>query len=421
MKKLAIYAMSILTVFALTACGSKKAEEAPKAEAEAAVVEVKPEDGAKLVVWESSGVEGDFMKMAAKKFEEKYKVPVQYEEVKMADTLSKLTQDGPSGVGADIFVFPHDRMGEGISAGLIMENLTSSDKVKANFMDAAVQASTNNGKIMAWPLAIETYALFYNKELLPNGVKTFEELIEFGKTFTNKKENKYGIFWEAANGYYSYAFMAADGGYLFGNNGTDAKDIGIANDGSVKGIENMIKLKEISSTNSGDINYATMMGLFQEGKSATMINGPWALGDLKKAGTKYGVMALPTFGGKNLKSFSGIRLAGVSTYSKFPKAAQLFAEFITSEEMLLERFKMTGQIPPMKALLDAPEIAGNADVKPFLEQAQYAVPMPAIPEMKYYWAPVGAAIAEAWDGKTTVKQALDTAKKTLEEAISLGK
>lgn len=419
MKKLAIYAMSILTVFALTACGGKKEAEAPKEEA-AAVVEVLPEEGAKLVVWESKGPEGEFMAMAAKKFEEKYKVPVQYEEVNMADSLTKLGQDGPSGVGADVFVFPHDRLGEGIAAGLIMENLTSGDKVKANFMDAAATAAQKDGKVMAWPLAIETYALFYNKDVLPNAPATFEELIEFGKGFTNKKENKFGIFWEATNGYYAHAFFAADGGYVFGKNGSDAADIGIANDGAVKGIENMVKLKDISATNSGDINYGTMMGLFQEGKAATMINGPWALGDLKKAGTNYGVVALPTFGGKNLKSFSGVRLAAVSTYSKFPKAAQLFADFMTSEEMLLERFKITGQIPPMKALLNAPEIANNADVKPFLEQAQYAVPMPAIPEMKYYWAPMGAALAEAWDGKVAVKASLENALKTMKEAISLG-
>ena len=419
MKKLAIYAMSILTVFALTACGGKKEAEAPKEEAPA-VTEVKPEDGAKLIVWESEGVEGDFMVMAAKKFEEKFGVPVQYEAVKMADTLSKLTQDGPSGVGADVFAFPHDRLGEGMAAGLIMENLTSGDKVKTNFMDAAVIASTSGEKVMAWPLAIETYALFYNKDILANAPATFEELIEFGKGFTNKKQNKYGIFWEAANAYYAHAFLAADGGYIFGANGTDSKDVGIANEGSVRGIENMVKLREISATNSGDISVSTMMGLFQEGKAATIINGPWALGDLKKAGTNYGVAALPTFGGKHLKSFSGVRLVGVSTYSKFPKAAQLFADFITSEEMLLERFKITGQIPPMKALLNAPEIANNADVKPFLEQAQYAVPMPAIPEMKYFWAPMGAALAEAWDGKTDAKTALDTALKTMQEAISLG-
>lgn len=420
MKKLAIYAMSILTVFALTACGSKKAEEAPKAEA-AATTEVKPEDGAKLVAWESKGPEGEFMAMAAKKFEEKYKVPVTYEEVNMTDALTKLGQDGPSGVGADVFVLPHDRLGEGVAAGLIMENLTSADQVKNNFMDAAVTAASKDGKIMAWPLAIETYALYYNKDVLPEGPKTFEDLIAFGKTFTNKKQNKFGIFWEAANAYYGQAFLGLEGGYVFGKNGSDAKDIGVANDGAVKGLEAMLKLKEISADKSGDINYGTMMGLFQEGKTATMINGPWALGDLKKAGTKYGVVPLPTFNGKNLPSFSGVRIAAVSTYSKFPKAAQLFADFITSKEMLLERFKMTGQIPPMKELLNAPEIAGNADVKPFLEQAQYAVPMPAIPEMKYFWSPVGAALAEAWDGKTAPKKALETAKKTIEEGISLGK
>ncbi len=91
MKKLMIYAMSILTVFALVGCGAKK-EEAPKAEA-AATTEVKPEDGAKLIVWESKGPEGEFMAMAAKKFQEKFGVPVQYAEVNMTDALTKLGQD----------------------------------------------------------------------------------------------------------------------------------------------------------------------------------------------------------------------------------------------------------------------------------------------------------------------------------------
>lgn len=421
MKKLAIYAMSILTVFALTACGGKKEAEAPKEEAAPVVAEVKPEEGAKLIVWDSKGAEGDFMMVAAKKFEEKYGVPVVYEEVTHTDSLGKLGQDGPSGVGADVFAFPHDKLGEAVASGLIMENLISSDRVKGAFMDAALIASTNQGKIMVWPLAIETYALFYNKDVLPNGPATFEELIEFGKGFTNKKQNKFGIFWESANAYFGHAFLAMDGGYVFGQNNTDAKDIGLSNEGAVKGLENMLKLKEISVDKSGDINYGAMMGLFQEGKAATMINGPWALADLKKAGTKFGVVPLPTFEGKHPKSFSGVRLLGVSTYSKYPKAAQLFADFVASEEMLLERFKMTGQIPPMKALLNAPEIANNEEVKPFLDQAQYAVPMPAIPETRYFWEPIASALAETWDGKATPKVALENAVKTIKEGISLAK
>ena len=419
MKKLMIYAVSILTVFALTACSSKKEVKVKKENPK--VVEVLPEDGAKLLVWDSKGPEGEFMAMAAKKFQEKYKVPVTYEEVTHTDSVGKLGQDGPSGIGADVFALPHDKLGEAVAAGLVMENLTSADKVKENFMDAAVIASTNKDKIMAWPMAIETYALYYNKDILPEGPKTFEELITFGKSFTNKKQNKFGIFWEAANAYYGHAFLAMNGGYVFGANGTDSKDIGIANENSVKGLENMLKLKEISVDKSADINYGAMMGLFQEGKAATMINGPWALSDLRKAGTKFGVVALPTFEGNHLKSFSGVRILGVSSYSKYPKAAQLFADFVTSKEMLLERFKMTGQIPPMKALLNEPEIANNADVKPFLDQAQYAVPMPAIPEIRYFWDPTAAALAEAWDGKATPKSALETALKTMKEAMTLAK
>lgn len=417
MKKLVIYAMAVLTVFTLTACGEKKAAEAPKDEA--VVTEIIPEEGAKLVVWDSKGPEGDFMMMAAKKFQEKYNVPVIYEEVGSIDSLTKLGQDGPAGVGADVFTFPHDRLGEGVAAGLIMENLISADKIKDEFMDGAIMASENNGKIMGWPVSVETYALYYNKDIISEAPKTFEEIIEFGKKFTNKKENKYGIFWEVSNAYYSTAFLQMNGGYIFGKNGSDAKDIGIDNDGAVKGIENLLKLKEISADNSGDANVGTMMGLFQQGDVAAMITGPWGIKDLKASGTNFGIVPLPTFDNKHPISFSGIKVVGVSTYSKYPQAAQLFADFITSKEMLLERFKMTGQIPPMKALLNEPEIANNQEVKPFLEQAQYSVPMPSIPEMKYYWVPVKAALSEIWDGKAQPKASLEKAVKAMQEAMAM--
>lgn len=394
----------------------------PKAEVkESSSNEIKPEDGATLRVWESKGPEGDFMVYAGKKFEEKYGIPVQYEEVNNIDSLTRLGQDGPAGVGADVFVFSHDRMGEGISAGLVMENLVSSDEIKTNFMDAAVVAATRDNKVMAWPLAIETYAMFYNKDVLPKGPETFEELIKFGKDFTDKKNNQFGIFWECGNAYYGHAFLAMDGGYVFGKGGTDPEDIGIGNKGAVEGLEKMLELKPISIQTSGDVTYSTMMGLFQEGKAATIINGPWAIGDLKKSGTNYGIVPLPTFDGKNLNSFSGVRLAGVSTYSKYPKAAQLFAKFITSDDMMLERYKMTGQIPPVKSLLSAPEIADNGDVRPFLEQAMHSTPMPSIPEIKYFWTPVAAALVESWDGKAEPEKALDSAVVTMKEAINLAK
>lgn len=419
MKKFMFYVMAVLSLFALVACGGKKGET--KQAGETTQTKIVPEEGAKLIVWEALLGNEEYQKFVAQKFEEKYGVPVEFEGAEMTESITRLAQDGPAGTGADVIMFPHDRLGEALSAGLIMENLISADRIRNDFMDAASIAATANGKIMAWPIAIETYALYYNKDVLAKVPGTFEELIEFGKGFTDKRQNKYGIFWDIPNGYFAHAFLAMDGGYVFGSNGSDAKDIGLNTDGAVRGIENMVKLKEISVSNSGDAGYATMMGLFQEGKAATMINGPWAIGDLNKAGVNFGVAPFPSFDGKNLKPFSGVKLAGVSTYSKYPRAAQLFADFMTSEEMLFERYKKSEIIPPHRNLLNNSEILGNPNVGPFLQQAQFAIPMPAIAEIKYFWSPFGAALAESWDGKVSPKVALDTAKKTMEEAISLNK
>ena len=90
------------------------------------------------------------------------------------------------------------------------------------------------------PLAMETYALFYNKDLLPTAPDSFEKLIEATKSLTNKGAQKFGILFEPANFYFSYAFLSADGGYVF-KNGTDVNDMGLNNDGAVKGLEAMLK------------------------------------------------------------------------------------------------------------------------------------------------------------------------------------
>lgn len=407
-----------LGMLVLVACGGAKEAEKTETAAAPAVTEVKPEEGAKLIVWESKGPETDFLVEAAKEFTTKYNVPVEFKEVAMTETLTQLGTDGPAGTGADVLVFPHDRLGTAISSGLLLENLVSADRVNSEFMDAAVNASKFDGKSYGFPLGIETYALFYNTELLPEGVKTMEELIEKTKPMTDRKNNKFGLLWETANTYYAQAFLGSQGGYIFGKNGSDAQDIGINSDAAVAGITDMLKLKDISVEKTTDVNYNVMTGLFNEGKVAAIINGPWGVADTVKSGVKFAIAPLPTMNGKNLTSFSGVRMMGVSAFSKYPQAASLFADFITSKEMLLKRYEITKQIPPVKALLEAEEIKNNALVAPFLQQAQFAVPMPAIPEMNYVWGIVQAAVVDAWDNGVAVKEALDKQAVVLKDQIA---
>lgn len=65
----------------------------------------------------------------------------------------------------------------------------------------------------------------------------------------------------------------------------------------------------------------------------------------------YGVIPIPTLNGEKPRTFSTVRLAIVTSYSPYPKAAQLFADFLTTNEMLLKRYEMTNSLPPVPELM----------------------------------------------------------------------
>ena len=125
--------------------------------------------------------------------------------------------------------------------------------------------------------------------------------------------------------------------------------------------------------------------------------------------------------GETPKSFSGIKAYYVNSYSKYPEAATLLAQFASSEEMLLKRYEMTGQLPPKNSLLENDTIKQDEVSMAFLEQAQNAVPMPNIPEMQAVWGPMETAYTAIWNDGMDPKKALDAAYEQIEDAISTQK
>lgn len=428
MKKFLSFLLIAVLVFSLVGCGAKEEPtqnnnqnetSQENTSQESTSNELTPEPGAKLVVWESEGSESEWIQYVAEKFTEKYGVEVTYEAVSNVDAKNKLATDGPAGVGADVFVAPHDHTGELVASGLVQPNDITADRVRNDFMKAAADGVSFEGQVYGYPLAIETYALFYNKDLVSKAPETYEEIIEFAKTYNNPDENKYALMWDVANAYFSHSFIAGSGGYVFGNGGTNKDDVGLNSKGAVEGAKFMVSLKEILPLNSADTNYQIMDGLFSEGKAAMIINGPWAVRGYQDAGVNFGIAPLPKLpGGKHPASFSGIRSMFVSSYTKYPNAAKLFAKFATSDEMLLKRFEITKQIPPVKALMNEDIIKNDEVVAPFLAQAQYAVPMPSIPQMGVVWEPYGAALASMWNDGVDPQEALDNAVQTIKEAIA---
>ncbi|MDC2864907.1 sugar ABC transporter substrate-binding protein [Bacillus sp. BP-3] len=409
-KALSLLTVSALTIGMLSACGPKDSgkKEASK--------EKKDYD---LLVWEDQK-KGVGLDPAVKSFEKKYNVKVKVVEVQMTEQVKKLRLDGPAGTGPDVVTLPHDQIGNAATEGLLSE-IKVDDSVKSKFTDLSLKAQTYDGKLYGLPKAIETPVFIYNKKLMPKAPETMDELYNFSKEFT--KGGKYGFLALGDNFYFANAFMSGMGGYVFGEK--DGKpnpaDIGLNNSGAVQGaefIQKWYKEKLFPEGIIGESGGSAADGLFNEGKAASIMNGPWAFQAIEKAKIDYGVAPMPKLpNGQPMKTFVGVKGWHVTSFSKNKDLATKFNDWVTNEENAKIRFEKTKEVPPVKSVMEDPVIKDNEAAKAVVAQAENGVPMPNIPEMQEVWKPAGDALQLVVTNKQDPKAALDGAVKQIKGNI----
>jgi len=426
---IALALAALMMVPLLASCGDKtvgqetpapatttQAAQTPKSEPTAEAT-AKPDSQAKepvtLRVWESDGVEKQFIeKMAEAYMAENQHVTIIVEPVGHTDAAQRIQLDGPAGVGADVFAAPHDKLGEMLVSGLILENAYA-DQFKGSFVDAALSATSSEGKLYGFPTAIETYALFYNKQLISTPPTTWKEIEEFAKTFNKPKNGLYALSWDVGNAYFSYIFLSAFGADLFGPDGTDKSQHMVNSPQAIQGLTYFQNYrKQYLDVAQADLTGDFMNAGFQNGTIAMVITGPWSISGYREAGVDFGVAPIPKFEGMTEPpaSFSGIRAMYVSSFTDYPEEAQKFALYLTSKEALLKRYEITAQIPPRTDV----QISDDAHAG-ILAQFEYSKPMPSIPAMNFYWPAMGSAYANIWNGND-IQSELDTAAAAIEAA-----
>lgn len=349
-----------------------------------------------LTVWESTGGPDEFIKQAGEAFTEQYpNITIEYVNVELGDTTSQIALDGPAGIGPDVFAAPHDKLGELVAGGHILPT-QEADYVTENALGACSSALTYDGTMYGYPATAETYALFYNKDLIDEAdvPTTWENLKAFSEKFNAEHNNQYGFMMDVENGYYTIIFTTSEDNRLFGPEGTDTTNSNINSAQSVEGMKFFQSLRSGLDLPSADLTTAACDAAFSSGNVALYITGLWNVTTFESAGINFGVTTLPSLPGNETPaaSFSGTRAMFVSAYSEYPAEADLFAKFLMSEEMQQLRFELTGSVPAINCEVESPYIEG------FLKQLDYAFPMPSIPQMNAFWDAMKAASANIWDG-----------------------
>ncbi|MFC0272030.1 extracellular solute-binding protein [Metabacillus herbersteinensis] len=421
MKKFfSIFMIMLLLVGVLAACGPAEEEETEGTGDEGTATTEESEKPEKLVVWEDDK-KGIALEPAIESFEKEHGIEIEFKEVEMATKMrDQLRLDGPAGTGPDVLTLPHDQIGQIVTEGLIAE-LKVDQSVLDTFTETSVLAQMYDGKLYGLPKATETPIFLYNKDLMKNAPATMDEVHTFAKDFT--KDGNFGFLALWDNYYFAHGVIGGMGGYVFKeNNGAlDPKDVGLANEGAIKGAEYIqswykegLFPKGIIGENGG----SAMDGLFNEGKVASTMNGPWAVQAIKDAGINLGAAPMPTLpNGEPVKTFMGVKGWHVSAFSKNQEWAQKFVEHITNAENAKIRFELTNEIPPVNSLIEDPVIKENEVASAVAEQSKNAVPMPNIPEMGEVWQPMADNLQTLVTNKAEPKAALESAVKSINQNI----
>jgi arabinogalactan oligomer / maltooligosaccharide transport system substrate-binding protein len=338
----------------------------------------------------------------------------------VANKENKFIQAAPAGQGPDILMEPHDRTGSFVVPGLLSaapKNLLTSSQA-SDYSAVSLQAFQYNGKQYGLPWAVETYFLFYNKQLVPNPPKTWGGLVIQAKKLT--QGDQYGFLWDTTNFYYDYAFMAGYGGYVFKHTakGLDPNQLGVDTPGSIKGLKLIQDLTNYYKLVPPATNTNIMEGEFASGKAGMIIDGPWAVAGFKAKNVNFGVAPLPEFKtGSPMKPFIGVQGFLVNKYSKKAAVAWDLVKYL-SENAQLPLFKAAGRVPVLKSVANSPLVKANAVAQAVSQSASLGEPMPNIPAMSVVWSPMANALGTLVNGKATPAQAAADAQKAIQQAIA---
>lgn len=370
----------------------------------------KIEEG-RLVIWINGDKGYNGLAEVGKKFEQDTGIKVTVEHPDKME--EKYPQVAATGDGPDIIFWAHDRFGGYAQSGLLAE-VTPDKSFQDKLFPFTWDAVRYDGKLIGYPVSVESLSLIYNKDLLPTPPKSWEEMAAVDKQLRAK--GKSAIMFNLQEPYFTWPLLAAGGAYAFKptQGGYDVKDTGVDNAGAKAGMQFLVDQVKAKMLNA-DTDYSIAEAAFNKGQTAMTINGPWAWSNIDKSKINYGVTTLPTLNGKPSKTFVGVLSAGINAASPNKELAKEFLENFLLTDAGLDAVNKDKPLGAVALKSFQQTLEKDQRIAATMSNAQNGDIMPNIPQMSAFWYAMRTATLNALSGRQSVDAALKDAKARLEK------
>lgn len=375
-------------------------------------------EGKTVQVLAQSGILYNALSSLAPDFEKETGLKVNVQEVGRDAYLQKVTtQLLAKEDGLDVALVLNNYVGQ-FAAGGQFEDLTPYfERDGSNldrFLPASIEAVTYNGKPYAMPLELSTMFLVYRKDLIATPPTTWEEYVEVAKRFTKSlnpdSPTEFGTTFQGKRGYTQpkewYQYLWSMGGELF-----DAKTRPTLNsEAGVQALafvtDNYRKTKVVPP-DATTYEFPEVLSAFQNEKVAMAIEWNAAYSQLKdetkspKVFDKFAIADVP--GGV---SFIHTWSIAVNSASKNKEGAYKFISWVTNQGA--KKYAQAGGVPPVKAVLQDPELIQARPEFPAIERAiNQARLEPNLPEWPRIQEYITDGISKSLAGEKSPQDALD--------------
>lgn len=403
-KKICLLLCGIITVLALGGCTSKEASQA-KTQADGQV---------EVNIWHD-GDEAIMNTMQTKINDALLSDNIRVTFVKKPGLTDQIKLYGyDEANGPDMYFAANDSLGIFAEMGVLspVTDIISEDIMQDMFA-TTVNGGTYKDTRYLLPVYFETLLFMYNKDLWKGEVPdTTEGLYDYMKANTDENAGIYGVVNLHSTAYNVAPFINGFGGCIIDSDGTP----GLNKQETKDAILYNKKFAELQA----DGDYNTVTTLFNEGKAAAIIGGPWLMSGIKEAGIHLGLKSLLSFqlpNGNPLMPYAGIQSAGVFKHAVRDKkdAIAKVLTVMAGPELEVELAENFNCAPANEKAYEDPDVAANEMVSAMKETAQNAVPAPNIPQISVMWAPAESLLAAVNKSDEDVNEA---AKRYQNEALA---
>ncbi|MEX2540382.1 MAG: extracellular solute-binding protein [Trueperaceae bacterium] len=366
-----------------------------------------------VTVWTTlAGLSLEWLQQETDSFTDAFDVDVEIVELTLGELREQTLLSAPDGQAADVLVgVPHDQIREMAEGGVLADiSSFATPAYLDDLSEPARRAYSIDGKLFGLPLWVEGPALIVNTDLVPEIPASYEELIELAQELTTAET--FGFMFDINNFYYSYNWIHSYGGYIFGRDssgGFDASDIGLANEGAIRGASELQSLRHEHRLVQAGTDYDVANRLFVDGALAMTYDGPWALSRFHDAGVPLRVVPVPPRSdGTEWSGFMGVQGVLLNQFSAAKANSANLAKWLVRPDAQARLSRLSGRIPASIAAVA--QVDDDPDVAGFGAALRNAEPMVDIPEMGQVWQPMTKALsAITGSAETDVAAALERA------------